>query len=348
MREASKNEIIREARKRHIPLIATFELTYRCNLRCVHCYLEEDTAGELTSPEVFSVIDQLADAGTLEVVFTGGEALVRDDFFDIAGYARKRNMAVSLMSNGILINEEAVEKIKQFHFRSVMISLYGVTPQTHEAITGVRGSLTKTVKAINLLRRNGLKVEVETPVMKQNVGEIARIDDFCNGIGVKLNASPQLSPATNHSLRPLKYRLGDEELRGYMLWEVGTGKKIAALTRTCNAGLSNVSISASGRVFPCNTLRLEAGDLRQESFTRIWSYSPIFQWIRNMRIADFTECFKCELLGACTRCPGHALNEEGDILAPCKEACRITRARQEVENEERSSSKEGKETVCQA
>jgi len=347
MREASESEILHKAREKRIPLNATFELTYRCNLRCNHCYLEEGTSGELTTSEVFLAIDQLVEAGTLKVVFTGGEALVREDFFDIAGYARKRNMAVSLISNGTLIDEKAVEKMKQLHFSSLMISLYGITPQTHESVTRVEGSVSKTLKAISLLRKNGFEVQIKTPVMKQNVDEITKIDDFCNGIEVKLNASPLLSPATNGSTRPLKYRLSDDELRRYMLWEVGTGKKTAGLTRTCNAGLSNVSISALGKVFPCNVLRLEAGGLRQESFAKIWSYSPVFQWIRDIKMEDFRGCSQCELLGACTRCPGQALSEEGDMLSSCRESCRITRIRKEVEDEEGDSSKEGKKKVCE-
>lgn len=316
-----------KARERHIPLNATFEITYRCNLRCVHCcYLEEDTDNELTTKEVFSVIDQLAEAGTLEITFTGGEALVRDDFLDIAAYARKKNMAVSLISNGTLMDERTVEKMKVLHFSDLFISLYGVTPKTHEAVTTVPGSFPRTVKAIKLLVESGFKVTVKTSVMKQNVDEIAKINDFCNDVGAELSASPLLFPTTNGSMRPLNYRLSDEELGRYMMWEIGS-EEVRGLTRTCNAGLCNVSISPQGNVFPCNAVRLEAGNLRQQSFEEVWNSSPQLQWIRGLKMEDFRGCFRCKLLDICVRCPGQALCEEGDLLAPLKESCRIAQIR---------------------
>ncbi len=330
MKEATRDEISARARERQIPLNATFELTYRCNLSCVHCYVEEDTDGELTTAEVFSSIDQLADAGTLVMVFTGGEPLVRDDFFDIAEYARKRNMALSLMSNGTLIDERAVEKMKRLHFLRVSISLYGVTPKTHDAVTQVAGSFFRTFKAIRLLKENGFRLDIKTPVMKQNMDEIAQIGDFCQELGAETNADPNITITTKGSRRPLEYRLSDEELSTHVLWEAQSGKEVQGFTRVCNAGFCNVAIGAQGKVFPCNALRLEAGDLRQDSFAQIWSRSPVFHRLRQLKMEDFRECSSCELLYNCARCPGRAFHEEGDMLLPPKEACRISRMRQEA------------------
>jgi len=334
MREAPAKALLRKAREKLIPHYATFELTYRCNLRCVHCYLEEDAGDELTTMEVFSVIDQLAEAGTLEMTFTGGEVLLRDDFFDIAAYARKRNMAVTLISNGTLIDESVAERMKELRFSALYISLYGVTPETHEAVTTVPGSFSKTYKAIRLLRREGFKVQVKGPVMRQNVEETSKIAEFCDDIGADFVSNPLLCATTKGSDRPLQYRLSDEELRTHVLWELGNGKKASGLTGMCNAGSCIVSISARGKVLPCIMLRLEAGDLRHESFHQIWNYSPVLEWVRGITIEDFKECCGCEFLGVCNRCPGHALSNEGSMLAPLKEACRISNLRKEVENEQ--------------
>jgi len=279
---------------------------------------------------VLSVIDQLADAGTLEISFTGGEVLIREDFFDIASYARKKNMAVSLLSNGTLLDEKAVEKMKQLHFSVLSISLYGATPEVHEVITGKAGSFSTTVKAITLLKHSGFKVQVKTVVMKQNLDEITKLGRFCDDIGVELFADPRLCPATNGSLRPLKYRLSNEELRRYMVWEAELGKEVHGLTEVCNAGICNVGISPQGKVFPCIAWRLEAGDLRLESFAQVWSGSPVLKWLRSLKMEDFWECSRCELLDTCKRCPGQALFEEGNCLAPCQELCRCARMRQEA------------------
>jgi MoaA/NifB/PqqE/SkfB family radical SAM enzyme len=102
-----ESDIFAIARRKLLPLDAMLEVTYRCNLSCVHCFIEENTHEELSTREIFDLLDQLAAAGTLTVTLTGGEALTREDFFDIAAYARHKAMAVNLMSNGTLIDDAA-------------------------------------------------------------------------------------------------------------------------------------------------------------------------------------------------------------------------------------------------
>lgn len=255
---------------------------------------------------------------------------MRDDFFDIAGYARKRNMALGLLSNGTLIDQKAAEKMKQLHFSRIHISLYGANPEVHEAVTGRAGSFSRTVQAIRLLRERGLRVRVTTVVMRQNVDEIAKIAVLCNDIGAELATYPRLSRATSGSLRPLEYRLNDEELRRYMVWEVERVREVHGLTDVCNAGLCKLGISPQGKVFPCNAWRLEAGDLRLESFAQIWNCSPVFKWVRSLRMEDFRECSGCELLNTCERCPGYAMSEEGSPLTAWRESCRCASMREEV------------------
>jgi AdoMet-dependent heme synthase len=333
MQEVSGNEIKAKMREKHVPWHAIFELTYRCNLSCVHCFLEEDLGGELTTREVCSVIDQLADAGSLELILTGGEPLLREDFFDIADHARRRNMAVTLLSNGTLIGEPEAERIKQLHFFSVNISLYGATPETHEAVTGKPGSFSRAVRAIQLLRQRDVKVEINTVAMRQNLEGYPELEDFCKKLGLELNAELNLHATTKGSLRPIYFRLDDPGLRKYLQWEREGDKKLVGLNDTCNAGLSMVSISPQGMVFPCNTLRLEAGDLRQQEFAAIWGASPVLQRLRGLKIEDFQECSACYLLDTCFRCPGLAVMEGCNMLVPNREICRISKMRREIANE---------------
>ncbi len=330
MQEVPSNEIRVKMREKHIPLNTVFELTYRCNLSCVHCFLEEDLGGELSTEEVFSVIDQLSDAGTLELTLTGGEALMREDFFDIADHARRRNMALTLLSNGTLIGEPEAERIKELHFFWVNISLYGTTPETHEAVTGKPGSYSRTVRAIQLLQQRDVKVQINTLPMKPNLKEIPALEDFCNKLGLELNSDIHLHATTKGSLRPIDNRLDDPGLKKYLQWENRRGKKLTGLDDTCNAGLSTVCIAAQGDVFPCNTLRLKCGNLRQKEFAEIWSASPVLQWLRGLKMEDFKECAGCDLLDTCFRCPGLAVIEGYDMFVPNPEICRISKMRREV------------------
>src|SRR5207244_9437757 len=96
--------IARTVRKR-LPLSVHFDLTYRCNERCVHCYLDHEDHGEMTTAEVKDVLDQLASSGTLFLTFSGGELLLRKDFFELLAYARRLQFDVKIKTNAILIKE---------------------------------------------------------------------------------------------------------------------------------------------------------------------------------------------------------------------------------------------------
>ena len=88
-----------------VPLSAQIDLTYRCNERCVHCYLDHDDHGEMTTGELKTLLDQLASAGVLFLTLSGGEILLRKDFFEVLQYARELSFCVKLKTNAILIRE---------------------------------------------------------------------------------------------------------------------------------------------------------------------------------------------------------------------------------------------------
>jgi MoaA/NifB/PqqE/SkfB family radical SAM enzyme len=138
-----------------IPLSVHFDLTYRCNERCVHCYLDHDDHGEMTTAEVRGVLDQLASAGTLFLIFSGGELLLRKDFFELLAYARQLGFDVKIKTNGILINERAAARIREQGVRQVQISIYSHLPDVHDAITKVPGSLEKRTFSNAIGTRSG-------------------------------------------------------------------------------------------------------------------------------------------------------------------------------------------------
>ena len=153
-----------------IPLSVHFDLTYRCNERCVHCYLDHDDHGEMTTGEVQSVLDQLAAAGTLFLILSGGELLLRKDFFDLLAYARGLGFDVKLKTNGILLNARAATRIRDLGVRQVQISIYSHRAEVHDAITKVPGSLARSIDAIRSLKAQGLHVLIANVLMRQNAG----------------------------------------------------------------------------------------------------------------------------------------------------------------------------------
>jgi len=131
-----------------VPVIAGLEVTYSCNLSCKHCYVVGGNARELDLNEYYKLIDDLFDLGTFCIVFTGGEPLLRKDFFDIAGYAKRKGFLIVLFTNGTLIDEETADKIKGNGFWKIEISIYGGTAKTHDHITQRKGSFEQTLSAV--------------------------------------------------------------------------------------------------------------------------------------------------------------------------------------------------------
>ena len=105
-------EMAGKALQRNIPLSVQLDLTYRCNERCIHCYLDHHDHGEMTTAEIKDLLDQMADAGVFYLTLSGGEILMRKDFFDILEHARLRTFCIKLKTNGVLVRKQEADRIK--------------------------------------------------------------------------------------------------------------------------------------------------------------------------------------------------------------------------------------------
>ncbi len=135
-----------------IPITVHLDLTYRCNERCVHCYLDHDDHGEMTTAEVTDVLDQLADAGVFFLSLSGGEVLMRSDFFEIVERARQLRFNVKIKTNGVMIHEKEAARFRRLGVEQIQISVYSHRPEVHDAITKLPGSLNRTIRAIRFLK----------------------------------------------------------------------------------------------------------------------------------------------------------------------------------------------------
>src|SRR5580765_6915545 len=140
-----------------VPLSVHLDVTYRCNERCVHCYLDHDDHGEMTTAEIKDVLQQLADAGTFFLTLSGGEVLMRRDFFEILEYARQRMFNVRIKTNGVMIGEKEARRMRELGVEHVQISVYSHRAEVHDAITKLPGSLKRTIEAIRFIQSQGLK-----------------------------------------------------------------------------------------------------------------------------------------------------------------------------------------------
>ena len=319
------HSVMERAAEYLIPFQATIEVTHRCNLSCKHCYIDTHENSELSLSEFKGVLDQLAEAGTLYLLFTGGEILTRNDFFDIASYSREKGFLIMLMTNGTLITPEIAGKIKRLEPLSVGMSLHGACADTHDSITGKKGSFTSTMESARLLVKLGVAVSMQTLLMDSNVHEANAIKDLAERTGVNLQVGSDFIPTRSGSCQPYQYAANTPELYKYLEPNQDKAEKHDQNEKgICKAGRGICSISPTGDVSPCLIMPMKIGNLRESSFSEIWhkNPSPQLQYLRSVTYDDFTVCKDCELIKYCHRCPGVAYSETGEITRPAPSACR--------------------------
>lgn len=308
-----------------IPFQVSLEITYRCNLSCKHCYVDLPAGNELSLAELKDILDQLADSGTMYLLLTGGEPLIRRDFFDIAFYARERGFMLMLLTNGTLITPDVARELRILDPVSIGISLYGATSDTHDGITRKRGSFESTVHAIELLKSQGVRVSLQTLLMDSNIRETEAIKSLAERLGVYDRFTHEFVPTRSGSLAPYQYGAHLDELcRHFNPQWIRRSPSESKKRGVCKAGQGMCSISPTGDVFPCLLMPMKVGNLRQASFAEIWQAdpSPELVYLRSLTWPDLSSCKDCNLARYCRRCMGVALAEMGELTRPAPSACR--------------------------
>ena len=338
--------IARTVRKR-LPLSVHFDLTYRCNERCVHCYLDHEDHGELTTKECIEVLEQLASAGTLFLTFSGGEIFLRKDLEELLAAARRLQFDVSLKTNALLVTRDRAGMLQRHGVRRVQISVYSAEAGVHDAITKVPGSLQRSLLAIPLLKERGILVKLACPLMKQNLLAYRGVMALAERLGVPYVLDLTITPMMDGAHTPLEHRVSVDALLPVLqdssLQSCGTkivpedgmapailGSGVSSGIESsayedlpCSAGHNSCYVSPYGDVYACVQLPMPAGNLREQSFRAIWADAPTLERIRNVRESQLPVCSRCEIRSYCERCPGLAWMEGGDLLGAYERACTL-------------------------
>ena len=345
------DRLISRTVRKHQPLSVHFDLTYRCNERCVHCYLDHDDHGELSTAECLAVLEELAQAGTLFLTFSGGEIFLRPDLYEILSEARRLHFDISLKTNALLVTPERAKRLREFGVRRVQISVYSDIPEVHDAITKVPGSLQRTLAAIPLLLEQGLQVKLACPLMRENLLAYRGVMALAEKIGVPYVLDLTITPMLDGNEGPLAHRIPVSSLLPVMQYSklnacatrptaeaplamkeypatlgsaVSSGIESEAYEDLpCSAGHNSCYISPYGDVFPCVQLPQAAGNLRRKRFNEIWHHAPQLERLRGVRESQLPVCSRCEIRNYCERCPGLALMEGGDLLGAYERACEL-------------------------
>ncbi len=349
------DRLISRTVQKHRPLSVHFDLTYRCNERCVHCYLDHDDHGELTTAECLGVLEELARSGALFLTFSGGEIFLRSDLYEILAAARRLHFDISLKSNALLVTPERAERLREFGVRRVQISVYSDVPAVHDAITKVPGSLERTLAAIPILLEHGLQVKLACPLMQENLMAYRGVMALAEKLGIPYILDLTITPMMDGSGGPLAHRASVSSLLPVMRDPVlqsckpqPTPQSISAMDNLpaafgsavssgieslayedlpCSAGHNSCYISPYGDVYPCVQLPQAAGNIRRDKFTDIWYHAPQLERLRTVRESQLPICSRCEIRSYCERCPGLALMEGGDLLGAYERACELAEAK---------------------
>jgi radical SAM protein with 4Fe4S-binding SPASM domain len=337
-------EMTAKALKLNIPLSVQLDLTYRCNERCIHCYLDHDDHGEMTTAEIKDLLDQMADAGVFYLTVSGGEILMRRDFFEILEYARKRTFCIKLKTNGILIREKEAQRIKALGVESVQISIYSHVAEVHDSITKMPGSLKHSIEAIRRLRAHGIHVIMANVLMVQNMIDYPSVQALAVALGAQFIMDPTITPMMDGDRSILNLNVDEAALRevfrnGAVVGNVEEfcappqGPDEEALDMLpCSAGHTACYVSPYGDIYPCVQFPLPSGNVRRMKFVDIWRNSPQLQEVRSITLRDMPSCAKCTHGATCTRCPGLAYME-GNMRGPSSQDCEKSFARTGIPSE---------------
>ncbi|MFY9532326.1 MAG: radical SAM protein [Candidatus Acidiferrales bacterium] len=334
--------------ERHLPLSIHLDLTYRCNERCIHCYLDHEDHGEMTSAEIKGVLEQLAAAGTLFLTFSGGEIFLRKDLFDLLAFARDLHFDLSLKTNALLIDEPRARRLRSLAVRRIQISLYSADPHVHDSITKIPGSFERSLRAIRFLQEQRLQVKIACPLMKQNLNAYRSVQALAEELGVPYVLDLTITPRMDGDKSLLALRLSATELLPVLqdpcVHPTGPASDASMVSSgvlgsaassgiaplyddiPCSAGHNSCYISPYGDVYPCVQMVLPTGNLRRQTFAEIWYGSDQMQRVRAMRESQLPVCSTCSIRSYCERCPGLALMEGGNLLAAYDRACELAEA----------------------
>jgi heme b synthase len=330
-----------------------WELTARCNLTCKHCRAEAQdhfVEGELTTDEIRAVARDIRDTADPIVVLTGGEPLVREDFFDIAEYCCGIFSRVAVATNGTLVDDQMASRIAASGIQRASISLDGACAETHDRFRGLPGSFDDALRGMGALRAAGIPVQVNVTVARHNIDEVEDIlalamahgaDAFHMfvlvpvGCGVEISDEIRLAPDQMEDVlrwlfdkslelkdrlhlkatcAPQYYRIMHQVSRERGLKVGGEKHGMHAVTRGCLAGSAVCFVSRIGDVQPCGYLPLRVGNVRERKFRDIWANADAFNALREPDRLE-GKCGACGYRKVCAGCRARAYADTLDFLA---------------------------------
>lgn len=341
--------LLKPEKNDNLRLIA-WEITRNCNLACVHCRASATRgpySGEMDTDSALRLIDQIASVGSPIVILTGGEPLLRPDIFKVIRYGARKGLRIVMAPNGTLITKAIAKQMADAGIQRISISLDGATQKSHDRFRSVQGAFEGAMSGIRFARDAGIEFQINTTITKTNLKEIEPIQDLAVRLGAVAHHIFLLVP-TGRGKYIVDQEITAKEYEGTLNWFYDQKKQTAlqlkatcaphyyrilrqrarsegesvsfkthgldAVTRGCLGGVGFCFISHLGVVQPCGFLQLDCGNVRQRTFSEIWSESEVFQSLRDYSRLE-GKCKSCGYRKVCGGCRARAYEATGNYLA---------------------------------
>jgi len=310
------------------PVNVTWEMTYTCNLSCIHCLSDsgrKDTR-ELTTNQCRHVIDEMARNRVFQFNIGGGEPFIRNDFLELMEYAHSKNIVTCISTNGTLIDEEAADRLREGPVY-VQVSVDGASETSNDTIRG-KGSFRGAMKAVEILVRRGVEVSINTVLTRLSFPELDDLSRLAASVGAKFRVS-RFRPSGRGKQSWHDLNVTKEQMIAFSDWlsdhkKVSTGDSFFSVSHEdrrelglnmCGACKLTCAVSPIGHVYPCAFLQERdflAGTVPRESFNNIWKNSPVFHRFRQLEIKSCESCARYDLChGGCPAIAYHTLQKFG-------------------------------------
>lgn len=324
-----------------------FELSSRCNERCIHCYIpngKKNKGLDLSFDKFRFIIDQYVAMNGLHVTLSGGEALLNKDIIKMLHYCREKDLQISLLTNLLSLTDEMIPILKDVNLSLIQVSLYSMDAEIHDKITTVRGSWKKTKASIEKLYKSDIPVQISCPVMKLNKDGYERVMKYAQSMKMKAMTDYIMMAQADLDTQNLANRISIEEtervIRDIIEYDLDYKKETLrqdAYTGLpfeeqmdmplCGAGIDALCVTVNGDVYPCaGWQNYVVGNVFKTSLKDIWENSEQLKVVRRVTWKDFPQCLKCDARDYCNMCLVRNYNENGgDMFKTADHFCKVAR-----------------------
>ena len=330
--------MIENARRQRIPYQADIEIIATCNFKCVHCYIapcaEREDVMSLEAAQV--IFDKLKAAGTVTVLLTGGEVFTHKQFKEIYLAAKRCGFEIYLNTNAYLIGQRWADFLAEWPPKALSISLYGMSPESYERLTGIPKSYERVMRAIDLLLERGILFDLKCPAMTITADELPAMQAFAKAKGIRFRTDYSMIPQEKGNLAPLSFQLSpqavmqlekkiDPNLKGFR--EYAAVRVDGSTTDTvykCGAGRTSLHIDVHGGVSTCSTSRKVVGNLFEQPFDEVWA---ALGGKVAVKYPVGHPCASCQFSRICAGCPATVEQLTGLPTGYVQMYCKLTHQR---------------------